>query len=293
LIAQETLRDRLAEYQEQTFHISPRLQLNSIEEAVHFVDERGFVFFWPYKNFRFPSLWKAVAGDRDVPNNHDDPAHKTWTWKDDSLGKRRWYYARVLRRKNTLISFDTLPYFYALSPNYGDYESDYLDQYEQGLLTAEAKLLYEALLYQGPLDTISLRQASYMASSSSSSRFQRALDDLQIEFKIMPVGVSEAGAWRYSFIYDIVPRHLPEIEQEARPITLPQAREHLLRCFLVSLGASTKHDMGYFFGWREKEIERTIKAIQDNDPDFVTEVLIGEKTWFLINEINTQESSKK
>jgi hypothetical protein len=292
LISQETLNDRLVKYQEKTFHTAPRLRLNSIDEAVEFVNERGFVFFWPYKNLRFPSLWKAVAGDRDVPNNHDDPAHKTWTWKDDSLGKRRWYYARVLRRKNTLISFDSLPYFYALSPNYGDYERDYLDQYEQGLLTAEAKLIYEALLYQGPLDTISLRQASYMASSSSSSRFQRALDDLQIEFKIMPVGVSEAGAWRYSFIYDIVPRHLPEIEQIARPITLLQAREHLLKCFLVSLGASTKHDMGYFFSWREKEVEKTIKSIQENDPEFMSNSLIGEKTWFIINEIYPRLISK-
>ena len=90
------------------------------------------LFSWPIKGIELPSLWGAVAGNRPVPNNHDDPAHITWQWKDALLGEKKWYYARILRRRNTIISLNLLVYFYALSPNYGDPEQDFLDLYEQG-----------------------------------------------------------------------------------------------------------------------------------------------------------------
>ncbi len=132
----------------------------TVDEAVEFVNRRGFIFFWPVKNVELPSLWAAVAGDRPVADEHDDPGHITWDWKDRMLGKKRWYYARILRRRNTFISMAALPYFYALSPNYGEPETDYLDQYEAGLMTAEARAVFEALLHEGPLDTLALRRAA-------------------------------------------------------------------------------------------------------------------------------------
>jgi hypothetical protein len=80
-----------------------------------------------------------------------------------------------LRRRNTIISLADAPFFYALSPNYGDPENDYLDQYEQGQMTNEARKVYEALFKEGPLDSINLRRASQLASANSSTRFNRAL----------------------------------------------------------------------------------------------------------------------
>src|SRR3972149_5049108 len=94
-----------------------------------------FSYFWPIKDVTLPSLWAAVAGDRPVADAHDDPGHVTWGWKDSLLGARKWYYAKVLRKKATIIALDVAPYFYALSENYGDPRGDYLLQHEQGLLT--------------------------------------------------------------------------------------------------------------------------------------------------------------
>ena len=82
------------------------------------VNERGFIYFWPIKDITMPNLWVAVAGDRKVADAHDDPGHATWGWKDSMLGKRQWYYAKVLRKKATMISLKTAPFFYALSENY-------------------------------------------------------------------------------------------------------------------------------------------------------------------------------
>ena len=94
---------RLRAYQAQTFRTAPGRRIGNKDEAVSFVKERGFIFFWPIKNVTMPSLWVAAAGDRPVPDEHDDPGHITWGWKDELLGKRRWYYARILRKRGWII----------------------------------------------------------------------------------------------------------------------------------------------------------------------------------------------
>ncbi|MEN4041726.1 MAG: crosslink repair DNA glycosylase YcaQ family protein [Anaerolineaceae bacterium] len=255
-------RQMLLDYRARSFRSSPSLRVNTIDEAVDFVNRSGFVFFWPVKDVLMPSLWVAAAGDRPVPDEHDDPGHKTWSWKDRLLGKRRWYYSRVLRRRNTIISLDDIPYFYALSPNFGDPDNDYLQQYEQGRLTNEARKVYAALLKEGPLDTIHLRQASQLASASSNTRFNRALEDLQIELKIMPVGISDAGAWHYAFIYDIVTRHMPEIQEKARFISDEAARQRIAGDYFRSVGAAPNNYLNRLFRWSPEECEDTLDRLE-------------------------------
>ena len=167
--------DKLRKYRDKTFCFLARNRLRNKRDAIDFVNTRGAVFFWPIKGIDFPSLWGGVAGDRNVPNNHDDPAHVTWGWKDELLGKKVWYYAKVLRQKSTIISLDLIPNFYALSPNYGDPEEDYMISYDEGVLSSEEKLVYEALLNNGAMDTLLLRKAANLSSSENTSRFNRAL----------------------------------------------------------------------------------------------------------------------
>jgi hypothetical protein len=207
----ELTLNKIKAYRRETYRVSAGNRIKTREEAIQFAQQRGFIYFWPIKDILMPSLWVAVAGDRPVADAHDDPGHVTWGWKDGLLGKRRWYYAKVLRKKSTIISLDVAPYFYALSQNFGAPEEDYLVQYMQGRLTQEAKLVYETLLNEGPLDTITLRRAAHLSSRESESRFNRALADLQADFKLIPVGTSQAGGWRYSFVYDLVHRHYPEL----------------------------------------------------------------------------------
>ncbi len=136
----------LAAHRARTFHLPPLPRIQNPQQALTWVNERGFVYFWPIKGIDLPSLWVTVAGERPVGSNHDDPGHITWGWKDDALDKRIWYYGKILRRKATIISLDIAPYFYALSENYGAPEEDYMLAYEQGHLTLAAKQVYEAIL---------------------------------------------------------------------------------------------------------------------------------------------------
>jgi hypothetical protein len=253
--------DLLHAYRSQTFRWLPGLRLKERQEAVEFVKERGFVFFWPIRSFLLPSLWVATAGDRPVADEHDDPGHVTWGWKDALLGSQEWYYAKILRKKGTMISHALAPYFYALSENYGAFDEDYLTLYEQGRLTLEAKQVYEALLDKGPLDTVELRKATHLSSPSSETRFNRAISDLQADFKILPVGVTSSGAWHYAFAYDIVARHYPEMPDRAHEIRENQAREKLLDTYLRSVGAAPLNQATRLLGWPPEQIRRAIEGL--------------------------------
>jgi hypothetical protein len=246
---------KIQTYRHKTFRSG---KLKTKEQAIEFVNERGFVYFWPIKDITMPSLWVGVAGNRPVADAHDDPGHVTWGWKDSLLGKRQWYYAKILRKKATMISLEVSKYFYALSENYGDPEHDYLLQHEQGVLTQEAKQVYEALLKEGALDSVALRKAARLSSRESDTRFNKALEDLQADFKILPVGVAQAGAWKYAFIYDIVTNHYPKLPDQARKIGRREAQRHLTELYFMSVGAAQAKDISKLFGWKTVEVEKLL-----------------------------------
>lgn len=256
--------ERLQVYRAVTYRLRPDLRVTTKEQAVDFVDERGFIHFWPVKGVTLPSLWAAVAGDRPVADAHDDPGHITWRWKDEMLGARRWYYAKVLRKKATFIALDVLPSFYALSENYGEPEEDYLLQYQEGRMTFEAKTVYEALLKEGPLDSLSLRKAARMTSRESDARFNRALEMLQVDFKVIPTGVAQVGAWNYAFIYDLVHRVCPDLPELARPIRQAEARRTLAERYLCSIGVAQVRDLTMLFGWAKPDAEAALAALVES-----------------------------
>ena len=278
--------EKITAHRERTFRLQPGQRLTSQQDAIDYVNQRGFVYFWPIKDIILPSLWVAVAGDRPVADEHDDPGHVTWGWKDGLLGKRLWYYAKVLRKRATMISLETAPYFYALSENYGDPDEDYQIQYMQGHLTQESKAIYEALLDKGVLDTIALRRLTHMTSAESEARFNRALTELQADFKILPVGVTQSGAWHYAFAYDLVHRHFPKLPEAARFIQERQARRRLASLYFQSVGAAQARDLTRLFGWTPAETAHILEQLATAGEvcgGLTLEIHTGE--WFALPEL--------
>jgi hypothetical protein len=251
---------KLNKYRARTYRLSPFSRVRSARAALDFVNARGFIYFWPIKGIEMPNLWTAVAGNRTVADKHDDPGHITWGWKDNALGKKKWYYAKILRRKATMISLKIAPYFYALSENYGSPEEDYLLAYEEGRLTQAAKQVYEALLNEGALHTIDLRNAAKLTNARE-TEFNKALEVLQADFKILPVGVAKAGAWKYAFIYEIVSRHYPDLPEKARFVNEAEARRKLLELYFESVGAAQERDVNKLFGWPKELTTRAIASL--------------------------------
>lgn len=255
-------------------------RIQTIDQARDFVDRVGFCFLWPIKGIEMPSLFHAIAGRvRNVPNKHNDPdLSKCWGWKDRALGRRWWYYGKLLRRKATLVSLDLLPAFYACSENFGSLD-DYLQEYQAGTMTAEAKRVYEALLEQGPLDTVRLRRESHMAAESAKARFERALVELQMGLKVLPIGVAEAGAWRYAFVYELVQRHYPDLPLHAREIQRSQARRLLVRRYLENVIVAERTMIERVFHvlhWTKRELDATLAALVSEDVIAVHDLSVQE-----------------
>ena len=220
------------------------------------------------------------AGRRVVAEKHDDPGYVTWGWKDRLLPTRRWYYGKLLRGKATMVALDTLPYFYALSENYGD-PSDYLLEYEAGRLGVESKQVYETLLTHGPLDTLALRREAHLTSRDSNSRFERALVELQRGLRILPVGIAEAGRWKYAFIYDMVDRWLPQVVAQARAIGRGEARAHLAGVYLRSVGAAREAQLVQLFHWRKDDVSQACAALaHDGRVAWVTQLAGQSGEWW-------------
>ena len=226
-----------------------------------FVRQRGFITFWPIRGVDLPSLWMAVAGDRPVAEFHDDPAHITWRWKDSLLGARKWHYAKLLRGKATLVSLPTLPYFYALSERLGDLD-DYALAYEAGRISREARLIGDVLLRQGAQHTLQLRAAAHLDAPGSKSRFERGLVELQRGLWILPIGVAEAGSWNYAFIYELVDRWYPGLLDQVRPLASGQARAHLTRRLLDSVGAAAPAAIQHLFRWPADSVSQALEDLR-------------------------------
>lgn len=257
--------DQLRSWRDHIYHRTRARRLHTAAQAEAFVREVGFCFFWPIKGVEMPSLFHAIAGrEREVPTAHNDPdLSKCWSWKDEALGRRRWYYGKLLCRRAMMIALDMLPVFYAVSPNDGD-DADYLQEYEAGLLSREAKNIYEALYEGGAMDAVRLRRESGLTAKSANSSFERALTELQVGMKILPIGVAEAGAWRYAFVYELVTRHFPQLVSQAAQFTRREARARLVSQHLSNVVVASKAELVRVFGvlkWTAQEWDNTLSEL--------------------------------
>jgi hypothetical protein len=240
------------------------LRLKDQQQAVEFVNAVGFSFLFPIQKLELPSLWDAIAGRvvKTYPDHKGYEIERTWGWKDESLAKKWWYYGKLIRDKATLVSLDFLPNFYALSENFGDYEHDYLEEYQTGQLTSEARQVYEALLKNGALDAVRLRREAHLSTEANKGRFDKALTDLQTGLKVLPVGIAPAGAWRYAFIYEILPRWFPQIPVQAQRIGRVEARRRILDRYLCNVVFSTVLIAARLFRWTTTETQQAAESLE-------------------------------
>jgi hypothetical protein len=240
------------------------LRLRNADDIREFVDDVGLCLLFPVQGIEMPNVYQAVAGfAKDTTPKHDDPTISlTWNTKDRSLDQRWWYYGKLIKGKSTLASLDVLPSLYALSSNFGD-PDDYVHEYEAGTLSAEAKNIYEALLSQGPMHAIELKRKVGLYGDERKGKFDKALTELQTGLKVVPVGVAEAGAWRYAFIYELLWRWLPDVPERARAITRSEARANLAQRHLRNVILSTRKDIARLFGWKPAEVEQAIKTLSE------------------------------
>lgn len=240
----------------------PELRLRSEAQALEFVNQVGFCFLFCARGFAMPTLWEAICGEaRALPHHHDDPAlGQAWEWKDSLPTRKACFYGKLLHKTPTLVSLTYLPCFYALSPNYGS-EDDYLGEYEEGRLSVEAKWVYEALLKGGPQSTTRLRKMAGLEGKAAAPRFDRALTELQAGLKIVKVGISDANAWGYCYVYDLLLRQYPQLAEQARAMHSTQAEDALCLKYMEAAVCVTSAELTRLFGWEPWRLERLVARL--------------------------------
>ena len=100
-----------------------------------------------------------------------------------------------------------------------------------------------------------------MTARTSDSHFNRAIELLQADFKVLPVGVAEVGRWKYAFIYECVHRWYPDLLERAHAFRQSNARMKLVELYLTSVGAAQARQVNLLFGWSKADTRAAIEAV--------------------------------
>lgn len=248
------------------YRLRADLKVKTRREAVQFVNDVGIALLFPGDRLALPDLWSAINGhERELPKHHHDWAlGKTWDWKDQIPSHKEAWYGKIIRGKPAFIALTDLPALYALSSNYGELD-DYLEAYADGLMSNEAKAIYEVLLKEGPLPTSTMRKAIGLSGGGDNARrFERAIAELQADLKIVKAGISDANRWKYCYVYDLLLRWVPNLGEQAREYNSRKAMRHIITRYLQSSQAAPPSAYSRLFGWDVAITERIIsEMLQD------------------------------
>lgn len=252
----------LAERRAVRYRQIPSLRVRNEEEALAFLNDVGICLLFSAQDVELPTLWGAISGsDRELTEDrYDEALGWAWEWKDTLAIAGRILYGKYLRKKPVFISLDLVPHFYALSGNYGELD-DYLEEYREGRLSDEARRVYEALLEHGALPTSRLRREARLYGHDLAPRFERALTELQMGFKIVKVGISDANRWKYCYVYDLFLRRFPEQAAAARSISSTEAMRTILCRYLSTVVAATPEQVIRLFGWEPWRLEQIVARL--------------------------------
>jgi len=272
----ELTQEQVQAWRNEKYRRLPHLRVRDEDEALAFLNDVGLAVLFSAKDMELPSLWEAISGgSRPVPEHHDDhDLGLAWDWKDTIPGRKSILYGKFLRKKPVFIALDLFPHFYALSGNFGELD-DYLEEYRDGRMSEEAKRIYEALLENGALPTSHLRQQARMANKEAAPRFDRAIAELQMGFKIVKVGISDANRWGYCYVYDLLLRQFPDVVAQAQHITENQAADAIVTRYLQTVLVSTPQRLERLLGWERWRLDRSLERLSQSGT-LVTGVRVGE-----------------
>ncbi len=258
----ELTAEQVQAWRNEKYRRLPHLRVQTEDEALAFLNDVGLAALFSAADMELPSLWEAICGrSRPIPEHHADyELGLTWDWKDTLPARKAVLYGKFLRKKPVFIALDLAPHFYALSGNFGELD-DYLQEYEEGRLSEEAKRVYEALLAHGALPTSHLRQYARLAGKDSAPRFDRAVAELQMGFKIVKVGISDANRWGYCYVYDLFIRQFPDVVAQSRNVSENQAADAILTRYLAAVLVATPEQILRLFGWERWRVERSLARL--------------------------------
>jgi hypothetical protein len=225
---------------------TPARRVSAEPGALRFIRELGFVLLMPIAGADLPSVHAACQRD-----------WIWWDWKQTLPARKACYYAKVIRRRGTFISWEWFPAFYRV---YAD-PRPYWRQYREGLLDREEKRILDLLQEQGPMMTRDLRLAFAPRSKQNTRRAKALLVELQNRFLITAAGGDTTG-WSHHR-WDLVARWVPaRAQQEAARLSPEEARARIVARSVRNLVATSAADLAWTLGRPRPQIEAILAALE-------------------------------
>ncbi|CAN5780405.1 hypothetical protein BH18ACI4_BH18ACI4_18270 [soil metagenome] len=229
-------------YRDRFWHREAENRIEDALSAEKFIERVGFCSALTDCRRPGPSLYIAVCGRRDafMPRNvqKDPESRLAWSIKDDIMRRGRVFYAKLKRGRLTFVARRLLPYFYARWGVPVEKEAEFLSD--------DARSVLRVLRREWEMGTRDLRLASRI---DERSRFNRAIDDLQKTFKVIPSDVIYKPT--FSYIWSLAETRFHD-ELELR-VSREEALKEIARAYLSSAGITLRGELASVTGLSRPE----------------------------------------
>ena len=234
-------------YREQRY----RGSVNSVEQALAWIERVGFGLLLGAKGFTIPSLHAVSPQTDDLP---------WFGWKVTLTEGRSIWAGALLRSKVTLLSRHYFPQFHTAYAHPGGAEA----LYRSGKLSHIAYSLYQAIGH-GHISTTALKATTGMSAPGRKSAFRRALIELQRWMIIARVGsLRDPSGW-VTDVWGLTVEWLPEWVCEAEGTSVDLARQQILKGHLDNVLVAPPAELSRLFGWSKAETTATLEALVEQD----------------------------
>jgi len=232
-----TLPEAVEVYRDRMWRRDTELRVENVHEAEALVESLGFCAALSDIRRPGPSLYVAVCGRRDaqIPRNvqKDPETSLAWTLKDEMLRRGRVYYGKILKGRAAFVSRRLLPSFVSIWSS--------SRQAAASKLSTDARAVLGVLRREWEMATSDLRTESGVKERA---RFNKALDELQRNFKVIPADVTYEPVFTYIW-------SLPETrfsEELRKEITRDQALREIARAYLAGAGMTLRGELARVTG---------------------------------------------
>lgn len=224
--------------------------VRSLADAAAFVNARGFCTLGGIRNLPLPSLSEAD----EQPPWSDDFVITSLAWEAKELlpAQQACLYLRFFQGRGTLISWEFLPYFYALYGRSADPDL----AWHEGILSPADRLVLATLHEAGPLDSRTLWRR-LRPRLGGRHVFLQALDRLQQNFQVVVAGGSTEG-WSMH-LWDVLPRAAPA--GALRPVPRDEAASRLVTRAVENLVLTTRRELGRVLRMTQSELDPVLEPL--------------------------------
>ena len=231
------LPEEIESYRDRLWCRDPELRIEEVLAAERFIDRLGFCSALTDSRRSGPSLYIAVCGRRDAhtPRNvqKDPEMSLAWTLKDEIVRRGRVYYGKLKGSRSIFVSRRLVSHFNVLAGVSRTQEEVVLSQPAQNIL--------KVLRREWELSTRDLRSASGVKDRS---KFNKALDELQRVFKVIPSEVVYEPIFTY--IWSLTETRFPE-EIKFEP-SREEALKEIARTYLLGAGMTLRGELARVTG---------------------------------------------